>query len=521
MNFNTLLIWIVCLSCIPLLLSAALSRRNQGWIVVSGSILVIAAVMSLLSYGVAGWVSGSLWLIFLLLPLVGWKRVNRLINQERYRKARRLAAYLRWLHPADGWLEQPQFLRALEMGQRGEIAEAFHILQSYQTQNTSMGRSAIASLYRMEARWEELLAWMHNQREKAWWEDSKLVVNYLRALGETGDLNGLLWGLVRCERNLEKTGNTVALNSVRMFALAFCGQTEQVRRLFKEPLAMYSDEMRQFWLATAEMAAGNQAVARKQLLAVRDRSDFPLYNAITWRLYQPPANPARVLTPSSRQIFFRVMSDIKEEDRYSGAISLTFKKTYATYGLIGLNIVAFAFELSLGGSQDIETLYRLGALVPEAVWAGEWWRLLSAIFLHFGYLHLLTNMLGLYLIGPYVELTLGIGRYLFAYLVSGVVSMLLFSILAINTGASSKILVGASVSIMSLIGVTGAILLRGWRQEKSRIAAKRLQMVLLIVGAQIIFDITIPQVSFLGHTTGLIVGFIIGNILLVKWRLRN
>jgi rhomboid protease GluP len=190
------------------------------------------------------------------------------------------------------------------------------------------------------------------------------------------------------------------------------------------------------------------------------------------------------------------------------------KKAYTTYILIGMNLSVFALEIVSGGSQNLETLYQLGALSPEEVWLGEWWRVLSANFLHFGWLHLITNMLGLYFLGQFVELAIGISRYLFIYLISGTGSMLAFSVLAIKFGDSQQLLVGASAAIMGLVGVIGAMFFRDWRKEKSRTATKRLRFILLVIVLQFVFDLTTPQVSFLSHILGLVIGLIAGYLLL-------
>ncbi|MGK7872705.1 MAG: rhomboid family intramembrane serine protease [Xenococcaceae cyanobacterium] len=524
MDFNYLLIWIISLSCIIFLIRAARSSlsNNLGWIVVCGSIVAVTLGMSYLTPAVAALIGSILWGIFFLLPRIGFFQVKQLVYQQRYGEARKLASRLRWLHPADGWLEQPKLLLALEMSQGGKIAEATKIIKCYEGATTTLARNAQALLYWMRADWEKCLLWIgENVPEKVLFKEHNLLVYYLRALGETGDLNGLLREIERAEHSLEKTEDEVKLNLVRMFALAFCGQTEQVWRLFDDPLAVYPKNTQRFWQATAQIAAGNEKVAREQLLALRQSKDLVLRNAIDWRLSQPPVEPERVLTDSSRQILYRIKLELKQEARYKNMINFSRRKAYATYGLIGLNLLFFALEIVSGGSENSYTLYRLGALVPQEVWSGQWWRLLSANFLHFGWLHLFTNMLGLYFLGQFVEFTLGIGRYLVAYLVSGVGSMLAFSILALSLGDQNQILVGASAAIMSLIGVIGAIFLRLWRQEKSRIAARRLRFLFLIIGLQFAFDLTTPRVSFLSHLFGLILGFFSGSFLLISWRSRN
>ena len=187
---------------------------------------------------------------------------------------------------------------------------------------------------------------------------------------------------------------------------------------------------------------------------------------------------------------------------------------YTTYILISLNLLIYALEIKLGGSQSSLALERLGALIPEKVLAGEWWRLIGANFLHYGSFHLATNMLSLFFIGRLIELSLGAKYYLTIYLFSGVGSMLTFTLLAFRLGLANAFLVGASAAIMGLIGAILAISLQIWlKQRYSSTAKRRLQQIILVIILQFIFDNIIPQVSFHAHLFGFIIGFFISSIL--------
>lgn len=196
---------------------------------------------------------------------------------------------------------------------------------------------------------------------------------------------------------------------------------------------------------------------------------------------------------------------------------------YTTYILIALNLLVYAVEIKLGGSQNSFALDRLGALIPEKVLAGEWWRLIGANFLHYGSLHLATNMLSLFFIGRLIELSLGAKYYLTIYLFSGVGSMLTFSLLAFKLGLGNAFLVGASAAIMGLIGAILAISLQIWlRKRHSTTAKRRLQQVIAIILLQFIFDNLIPQVSFHSHLFGFIIGFLISSVLVfIKFNLKE
>ncbi len=509
MNLNQLLIWTICLSCIAFLIRAFRSnpKSNLGWVVVAGSILTITLVGWVLVPGIAGLIGGVLWGLFLLIPLIGFTQVNKLIYQQRYKKARLLASYLRWLHPADGWFEQPELLRALALGQRGQMAEAFRILQHYQNTRSPIGRDAAILLYWMGSRWHECLTWMRkNFSEATLCKEPGLAMFYLRCLGETGDLNGLLQGIERSQRSLEAGGDVLKLNLVRMYGLAFCGEVEEVEELFEGSLSSYSKDIKRFWQLTAQRVAGNSV--KEEFLTLQNQDNQTLKNAIDWRLSQPLVKPQQILTPTSQQILTRLKTEIKQEARYSFVPRVKDKKAYATFCLIALNVLFFLLEMRIGGSTNTEVLSFLGALEPLKVWQGDWWRLINANFLHFGYLHLLMNMIGLYFLGPYIEFSLGISRFLIIYLTSGIGTMFCFTLIAIYIGNPAQLLVGASAAIMGLLGALGAILLKGWRREKARIAGKRLRIFLFVVALQVVFDAAIPEVSGLAHILGLIWGFL-------------
>jgi rhomboid protease GluP len=120
-------------------------------------------------------------------------------------------------------------------------------------------------------------------------------------------------------------------------------------------------------------------------------------------------------------------------------------------------------------------------------------------------------MIALYFVGSLVELNFGKLVYIFIYLCSGISSMLSFS-LFILFAQGNLILIGASASIMGLVGTILAIFFRLWLKEKSKKSIYRLISIFLMIIIQFIFDFLLPQVSFFSHLSGLIWGFILGLI---------
>ena len=192
------------------------------------------------------------------------------------------------------------------------------------------------------------------------------------------------------------------------------------------------------------------------------------------------------------------------------------KTPYATYILIALNIILYISALNSGGNKDLNSLDSLGALIPQKVLLGEWWRIINANFLHFGFLHLSTNMLSLWFLGRLVESNLGQGRYLLVYLISGIGSMLSCTYVYSQLGNNNIVLIGASSAIMGLVGTILVIAFRTWLNQKNRLNAKRFGTVLLVISLQFILDGIIPQISFYSHFFGLIIGSLVSVIVLLS-----
>jgi len=122
-----------------------------------------------------------------------------------------------------------------------------------------------------------------------------------------------------------------------------------------------------------------------------------------------------------------------------------------TWLLIALNVVVFIYEFSLGPTA-LEPFVRIWGLVPVQLMTQpgtEWVTILTSMFLHGGWFHVLSNMWILFIFGDNVEERMGGGRYLIFYLMSGVAAALLQSFLL---RSSSEPMIGASGAIAGVLG---------------------------------------------------------------------
>jgi len=512
MDLNQILVWVVLATSILGLarLVRARVRIARGWLVVHLLLLGVTLLLLAVTPDKAGLVAGAFWFVLVLIPSLGARYLQQLTIRQDYLSARTVALCLKWLHPADGWREQPELLSALALADKDELDQAVAVLARYKDLNTPFAKTAQILLLRMDNKWEELAEWMSKEAvQPTFLQNPMLFFTWIRSLGETGDINGMLNSFVANEKNLGRIGTTNR-NLGWLTVLAFCGRCEQVKQLLDSQFQSYPADVREFWLATSDMAAGHVAAAKERLHSLSGKCSSTTRRAIERRLSYPLADAESTITSETRRILAVQEAESLHEVHFGEQAGRTGSRPYATYGLILLNCIAFAVELVTGGATNGETLYSLGALWVAPGFATEWWRVVTSTFLHFGYLHLVMNMLGLYLLGRFVEYRLGWKRYTLAYLVSGATSMAaVVFIHRLWPQATGMLYVGASGSIMGMVGGTAAILLRGWRQRPSKVLSRRLSSMGVVIAFQVVFDIITPQVSFTAHAAGAVVGFLI------------
>ncbi|MFF0489159.1 rhomboid family intramembrane serine protease [Nocardia sp. NPDC004068] len=180
----------------------------------------------------------------------------------------------------------------------------------------------------------------------------------------------------------------------------------------------------------------------------------------------------------------------------AGAVAPTRPTPVVTYALIALNVAVFALTAAQAGSlldNDLSPIFRDWTLIPPLVGHGEWLRVLTAGFLHFGPVHLLINMFALYVLGRDTETVLGRTRYVAVYLVS----LLGGSAAALALAPVLSSTAGASGAIYGLFGAMTVILLR-LRQSP-------VQM-LVLIAINLFISVSLPGISLWGHLGGLAAG---------------
>lgn len=175
-----------------------------------------------------------------------------------------------------------------------------------------------------------------------------------------------------------------------------------------------------------------------------------------------------------------------------------------TLALIAINVAVFIFTVVVGGDMmhpPTTTLQKLGANIYGVTDHGEWWRLLTSMFLHAGLIHILLNMYGLYSLSLFFEPAMGRVKYLVIYLVAGLVGSLA-SLYITKPGTG----VGASGAVFGIMGGVAVYLLVN-RSRYDQTAWKKQMMELGVVFAvNIIYGLMRPEIDDAAHLGGLVAG---------------
>jgi rhomboid protease GluP len=175
----------------------------------------------------------------------------------------------------------------------------------------------------------------------------------------------------------------------------------------------------------------------------------------------------------------------------------------ATILLIAACVAIFARQTMVGGLDNVARIVETGALQRDAVLDGEWWRLVSGAFMHADGVHLVGNMVMLYILGMACEHAFGLGRFLFLYTAAGIAGN------ALAMSGSDIPTVGASGAIFGLVG--GTIGMAFVHRRELEVRDTRLGVVLAGWSAfTLLTGFFTPFVSNSAHFGGLVAGLVLG-----------
>lgn len=195
-------------------------------------------------------------------------------------------------------------------------------------------------------------------------------------------------------------------------------------------------------------------------------------------------------------------------------LSYNRRKMKATWALALCIVGMYFLEEYFGGSQNIATLVRMGANVGARVKEGEYFRLMSSVFLHAGFMHVFFNTYVLFALGGFFNRILGESTYVVIFFVSGIVG----SIASVCLGKAA-LSVGASGAIWGLFGASLALSVfkTSLIPDAIRLRLRRVTLINLVINLGVSF---LPMIDIWAHIGGGIGGFVMSLPLIIRPRTR-
>lgn len=276
----------------------------------------------------------------------------------------------------------------------------------------------------------------------------------------------------------------------KLYWLARChgarGDNEKARSIF-----MKCKELAKNGPQSWQIRIDNQLAKLEEEEGKQSVSDISEYVDRGWSIFDRCVFVQSVVAPS----------------RFSYAVGLIMFLILAAFAFLEMYKIVPVYELKV----FTEFCFQYGWLKAEPVLHGEYWRLVTYLFLHKHLSHALLNVIGLFWFGRMAENIYGTTRFLAIYLVAGILSGVSHVILDPNL-----IAIGASGAVMGIFGAVAAGIWRLKDQLPPGVRRGELSWMAGLALAQVVLDQVIPQVAAMAHLGGLLAGFVLGLLVNVS-----
>ena len=278
-----------------------------------------------------------------------------------------------------------------------------------------------------------------------------------------------------------------------------------VKKIKKKTLSFKMNTLSIFFFFGDNVSQDIHAIPHVECIKINTEADFKKSPVI--KKFFPDLTKKLKFNEKGIALFAKITSDINEHNKKDAKkINAVFKNRFPmiTYWLIAVNVILYVVPILFGQYNDLINGYSIWG---PAIREGQYYRLLTGIFLHGGIFHLLFNCYALYVIGAQVENYLGRVKFLIIYLVAGI-SGALFSMIFGGNYAS----IGASGAIF---GLMGALVYFGYHYRVYLGNVVKSQIIPLIV-LNLILGFCLSGVDNFAHIGGLIGGTLMSIALGVK-----
>ncbi len=332
-------------------------------------------------------------------------------------------------------------------------------------------------------------------------------VELVGAYARTGDLNRAATMLARLEDACAGRADASEwIHRARLMFLALAGRVAAVEQLTGAGRARHMGvAARTYWRGVAHERHGETAAAAAAYERARDKARGKSRELVDQAIARLPTAPPATLGAKATEVIARVEAapppKLARWRRPTGPI--------ATWGLTtAITTIALVIAAALGSSSEPGVLLRAGALAHTQIHAGEWWRLVSYMFVHIGVAHLALNAISLWVIGRICEQLLGSARTIAIFVIAGVAGG------AISYVASeAPVSAGASGAVMGLLGAVLVELTLHKQRYRAAWRGGLWSLIAIVTVAQLGFGFLFPAIDQWAHGGGLAAGALLAAVL--------
>lgn len=502
-----------------------MGRSGWSWYVHQISALTLMTLFALaalvLPSPTAGWIALVLFSLFALLPALSRLRVDQLFGRLRFRQALTHARRFRFLRPGRAGLLQLKAIEMTALATEGKIEEAEALYRGCIAADPPDTMRARLDMYWVLAngfarRWSSIRSGFQEGNFLAVSGTRTFMKSQAaRALAETGAPEAGMALLLEAFPDATTADALVQLYVAYIACCALAGDIEGLENAFSDPLLKrFPPYTAEYWRGRCLLVRGEGEKARAAFEAVEGQL---LPRATLWRAAVASLKdrcregtelPGILRQDSAVPRIRRELEGAWLRIRAARIFLLQDGVPIVTRGLTAAILLVWLVCEWSGGSRSLAVLESAGALVPELIAQGQYWRLITATFLHIGFLHLSLNALALIYFGPTVERVLGPARYFLLFLLCGIGG----GLAGLRFG-SYGLAAGASGAIFGILGVT---IIMAWRWDWGEFRTLRSRFVgslLFLIVANFGIGLLEGGIDDLGHFGGLVTGILFGAIL--------
>ena len=465
------------------------------------------------------WWAGAAWALYFIVGVVPEllaREAGRQVAMARWNGAAlamQLAGWLTWGNLGRLYRLYAEVLRAM---QRGETEAALLMLNYVVADPMPVGLCGTVRLWALsmlcaQRDWEQAVLYYDSVPEwgtLAASTHARLLV--ARAMAETGEIERALRSLQMVALSPRTIGPMeTQLWMTRVVVAALAGDAPELEALLPQHRLRSAPQFPAYWCGRCALARGQRVEAVQQLTRA-----FSLTNPRNklWReaisKYLGQTDAMERVSPAAEQPQYAwgqeaLRAAEKQTASWRALMNLSAPAALTVWLLAFLSVV-FVFDLYVCPLIWNKPLQVWAANTPDALKSREWWRPVTAMFLHANLLHLLMNGFGIWMFGSSAERYYGRVRYVIIFLVAGTMGNLLSL-----TRSDFDMAVGASGS---LFGLVGAFAVAVYRLDVPVLASARsglMWMLALMVCADLTIGWLEPQVDNLAHVGGFVTGVVL------------